>query len=698
MNRIIFIISLIILVVLASLSLAAIPKMINYQGMLTGSDGKTPVPNANYPILFSIYNTSSGGSSLWSHTYNVSVTNGLFNVILGDSGASINLAFDTTYWLGIKVGADLELSPRIRLTSVGYAYRASVADSAVVAVSAPTGGGWTDDGTRVRLQTSTDSVGIGTTSPAAKLDVNGDVNTGTSYKIGGNRVLSNPGTENIFLGVNAGATNTGIQGTFVGYEAGYRNQGNKNVFLGRSAGYWNTTGIENTFLGWTAGYATTAGGHNTFVGVAAGTSNTTGSNNTFVGAAAGYLDTSAGYNTFVGANAGAYNSTGSGNASLGYCAGYHATGNNNTFLGPQTGVLNTTGSGNVFIGYAAGYNETGSNKLYIANSDTGPPLIYGDFSTGKVGIGTTNPDEEMEIYKEQNDWTELKLNNPSGGNNAGSAIYFYEGGQYGAYINFANSGNTVALAGPSSLTIQTQDGPIEIRTNFDHPVSILPYGGNVGIGTTSPVSKLHVSGSEADWHGKDACVTISNTASGGGNWHLRAGATGTATPAGGFSIANDVGYRVFIDTLGNFGIGPTAPSEKLDVDGTAKLRNMPNATGSNENYVVVDASGVLRKGSSTSSSKRYKENIRDLEVVPESILQLNPVRFQWKTTGAEDIGLIAEDVEQAIPDLVIYDKEGKPDAVKYDKVTLYLLELAKAQQKEIDLLKGEIEKLKSGGR
>jgi hypothetical protein len=48
---------------------------------------------------------------------------------------------------------------------VGYAYRASIADSATVAVSAPSGGGWTDDGTNVRLTTSTDKVGIGTTTP-----------------------------------------------------------------------------------------------------------------------------------------------------------------------------------------------------------------------------------------------------------------------------------------------------------------------------------------------------------------------------------------------------------------------------------------------------------------------------------------------------------------------------------------------------
>jgi hypothetical protein len=172
MNRFIFIFGLIILVFLASLSLAGIPKMINYQGMLTGSDGTTPVTDGNYSLTFKIYGSESGTDSLWRENHpTVQVTNGLFNVILG-SVTSLNLAFDTDYWLGIRVGSDAELSPRIRLTSVGYAYRAKVADSAVVAG----GGGWVDDGSVVRLQTSTDSVGIGTTSPRAILDVYGSSN------------------------------------------------------------------------------------------------------------------------------------------------------------------------------------------------------------------------------------------------------------------------------------------------------------------------------------------------------------------------------------------------------------------------------------------------------------------------------------------------------------------------------------------
>jgi hypothetical protein len=177
MNRFVFVAGLVLLVFLASFSLAEIPRLINYQGMLTESDGTSPVPDGQYNMRFKIYGSLSEDDSLWweQHT-NVDVTNGLFNVILGGT-SSLYLPFDTDYWLGITVGTDPELSPRIRLTSVGYAYRALVADSAEVAGSGGDGenSGWLDIGTVVRLQNYQDSVGIGTALPAEKLHVVGDI-------------------------------------------------------------------------------------------------------------------------------------------------------------------------------------------------------------------------------------------------------------------------------------------------------------------------------------------------------------------------------------------------------------------------------------------------------------------------------------------------------------------------------------------
>jgi hypothetical protein len=143
------------------------------------------------------------------------------------------------------------------------------------------------------------------------------------------------------------------------------------------------------------------------------------------------------------------------------------------------------------------------------------------------------------------------------------------------------------------------------------------------------------------------------------------------------------------DTPIKVGVQVTAPTEALDVNGTARLRSMGSSTGTD---VVVDANGKLWK---KSSSLRYKQNVRKLESTPEQLLQLQPMRFQWKSTGEEDIGLIAEEVEKTIPDLVIHDNQGRPDAVKYDKITVYLLELVKSQQDQVDVQQKQIEALKA---
>jgi hypothetical protein len=98
-----------------------------------------------------------------------------------------------------------------------------------------------------------------------------------------------------------------------------------------------------------------------------------------------------------GASALYSNSTGNYNTANGVSALYsNSTGNYNTALGRQAGY-NSEGDSNVFLGNQAGYNETGSHKLYIANSNASPPLIYGDFSTGNVGLGTTNPVVKLQV-------------------------------------------------------------------------------------------------------------------------------------------------------------------------------------------------------------------------------------------------------------------------------------------------------------
>lgn len=115
----------------------SIPHMINYQGMLTDNSGN-PL-TGNFDITFRIYNASSDGTLRWEEThYAVTVTNGLFNVILGNAGTPINLNFYEEYWLDITVAGE-HMPSRMKLTSVGYAYRAQVADTAAYAIGVPEG-------------------------------------------------------------------------------------------------------------------------------------------------------------------------------------------------------------------------------------------------------------------------------------------------------------------------------------------------------------------------------------------------------------------------------------------------------------------------------------------------------------------------------------------------------------------------------
>jgi hypothetical protein len=166
--------------------------------------------------------------------------------------------------------------------------------------------------------------------------------------------------------------------------------------MGESSGYSNN-GTYNTFMGMYSGYKNTIGIYNTFMGMYSGRYNTTGKNNTFMGMYSGFKNSTGNYNTFMGRGSGYKNTTGRNNTSIGMYSGYNnSTGSDNTSIGKYSGYNNSTGSRNVYLGYKAGYSATGSNKLYVANS-SGTPLIYGDFATGRVGIGTVNPQGKVDI-------------------------------------------------------------------------------------------------------------------------------------------------------------------------------------------------------------------------------------------------------------------------------------------------------------
>ena len=106
-----------------------VPQLINYQGYLTNSGGN-PV-DGDLSMEFAIYNVATEGTPLWSETHpTVTVTDGYFSVLLGSDTPIPQSVFDGGgRYLGITVGSDAEMTPRKRMVSVGYAFRAADADS-----------------------------------------------------------------------------------------------------------------------------------------------------------------------------------------------------------------------------------------------------------------------------------------------------------------------------------------------------------------------------------------------------------------------------------------------------------------------------------------------------------------------------------------------------------------------------------------
>ncbi len=275
---------------------SAIPQLVNLEGKLNNNVGN-PI-NASVPMTFAIYGAASGGSPLWSETHtSVQINNGIFDVLLG-SQTSLNLPFDSDYWLAITVNGE-NMSQRVRIASAGYAFTAKNADKlnnlsssafqkrvsgncsvgssirvinengTVICENDDVGGAdsdWIISGNNMYSNVS-GNVGIGTTTPSAKLDV--EVPIGGAATIG-HSTCSATGDYAIATGYNTNAsgqsstaigqstTASGTISTAMGYST--TASGSRSTAMGGST---DASGLYSTAMGGAttaSGYSSTAMG------------------------------------------------------------------------------------------------------------------------------------------------------------------------------------------------------------------------------------------------------------------------------------------------------------------------------------------------------------------------------------------------------------------------------------------------------
>jgi hypothetical protein len=327
----------------------------------------------------------------------------------------------------------------------------------------------------------------------------------------------------------------------------------------------------------------------------------------------------------------------------------HNAGDRNTFLGIEAGNTSMTGSVNT----ATGHEALPSNTQGDGNTATGAyALLSNTMGNSNTAIG----------YNALRASTITSYNTATGAGALRNAIGSYNTANgYQALYNSTGAWNT-AVGSQALFNLQDGDNNVAVGHTALHEMQ--DGGDNVAVGRGA---LYYTEGDNNVAVGRYAGYL----SQGSNNIYLGTGVAGgneSSTMRLGTGIS-----RTFIS-----GIRGKALTDTL--------------------HVVIDPAGQLGTVLPPPSSRRYKEDIRDMADASRRLLQLRPVTFRYTQAyddGANRIqfGLIAEEVAEVFPELVVQNADGRPETVHYETLNVLLLNELQKQQQRIEALEERVREL-----
>jgi cytoskeletal protein CcmA (bactofilin family) len=576
---------------------AEVPRYINYQGKLTDSDDN-PITD-EVDITVRIYNAVSGGTALWTETQTVTVTKGIFNMLLGSTTALTSLDFNSAYWYSVEVESDGEMTPRQRLTAVGYAINADKLDG----------------------YNATDFLAA---APSGALSLTGGANE--------NIEINPTGTGDVVVTIDSTSGDFKIT------------DGTTNFVLVDNATGNVTIAKDLTVSGTIYGTIASTGGSSTFTTI------------TVTGASdlKGNIANSAGNLTI----ADALTQTGSSNQVT--FAGNVDAGNGLDVTGALTVSSTSTLTGAVDLNSNMDLDYSGSSAaLDVTQTSTGPAA---QFSGQRVIVGaneTTNANAlstgELYVLGDlEVDGTIYGNISSSGSTSLGSSTLtsLTVSGTSDLQGNISDSGGVLTVADNTALT----PSALTSGGTDDYALSIAQTLNDTGAAGGSDVYRgIKVNLTETNKTGWNNVYLMDLQVGGTSKFYVddsgNAVFTGTvtgATPTTGSHLVTkdyadaitpssaggwtDTGSKVYLLTAGdNVGVGTTNPTQKLEVIGTVKATTLSDGTFAVTGGAVTGATGNISMWTNDSG---YITN--DTSVAKNHLTNSGALSFDWADDEVAD--------------------------------------------------------------